>query len=135
VKLVIDSSIWISALKFGGVPRDAAMRAAAADDIVLCRHIEAEIQRVMGEKFGWRRADVNEALAEYWNKAQWVATTGSISGVCRDPADDAILECAVVANAVLIVSGDSDLLELKQYAGVRILTARQYLEHADAASV
>ncbi len=89
----------------------------------------------MAGKFGWSERQVTLALRREWRTAVWVSTTGSISGICRDPSDDAILECAVVANAVLIVSGDSDLLELKQYAGVRILTARQYLEHADAASV
>lgn len=48
---------------------------------------------------------------------------------CRDPDDDAILGCAVEGEADFIVTGDSDLLVLKEYKGIRILTARHYLEH------
>jgi hypothetical protein len=39
-----------------------------------------------------------------------------------------VLECAVVANANLIISGDKDLLALGEYEGIRILTPRAFLE-------
>jgi putative PIN family toxin of toxin-antitoxin system len=135
LKVVLDSSTWISALNFGGVPRRAAEEAALRDRIAVCRHIESEIYRALTGKFGWSNADVVRRLAQEWIDAIWVETTGSIAGVCRDPADDAIIECAVLADAVLIVTGDHDLLELNQYGRVRILTARQYLEYAEAAGV
>lgn len=134
MKVVLDSSIWISALEFGGVPLAAASK-AAREELVVCAYIQSEVAGALKRKFGWTEFEVDDALSSSWASAIWVTTTGAISGVCRDPADDAIIECAVLANAVLIVSGDHDLLELKQYAGVRIMTARQYLEQADAAAV
>ena len=48
--------------------------------------------------------------------------------VSRDPDDDAVLACALAAGADLVVSGDDDLLVLKQYQGIPILAARQALE-------
>ena len=48
--------------------------------------------------------------------------------VCRDPDDDAILACAVEGQARYLVTGDHDLLVLKDHRGIRILTARHYLE-------
>jgi putative PIN family toxin of toxin-antitoxin system len=39
----------------------------------------------------------------------------------RDPDDDRVLECAVTAKAELIVTGDSDLLNLVEYAGIEII--------------
>ncbi len=42
--------------------------------------------------------------------------------VCRDPDDDAVLACALAAQADLIVSGDADLLVLKQFQNIRIIT-------------
>lgn len=45
--------------------------------------------------------------------------------VLRDPDDDAVLACALAAQADLIVSGDADLLVLKQFQGMRIVTAAQ----------
>lgn len=38
-----------------------------------------------------------------------------------------VLECAIVAGAEIIVSGDKDLLVLNPYEGIRILTAAEFL--------
>ncbi len=51
-----------------------------------------------------------------------------VSGVCRDPDDDIFLTAACNAQASLIVTGDKDLLELKNFKSVRIVTAREYLD-------
>ena len=48
--------------------------------------------------------------------------------VCRDSDDDKILECALLANADYIISGDDDLLVLEEFRGIRIITAKEYLE-------
>lgn len=48
--------------------------------------------------------------------------------VCRDPDDNAILACAVEGAARYLITGDHDLLILGQHGGIRILTARHYLE-------
>jgi uncharacterized protein len=48
--------------------------------------------------------------------------------VCRDPDDDVVLATAVAADAEAIITGDEDLLVLKTYTRVRILTPRQFLE-------
>jgi putative PIN family toxin of toxin-antitoxin system len=47
--------------------------------------------------------------------------------VIADPDDDVFLHCAVVANAVCVVSGDHHLLDLNEYAGIPILTIRDFL--------
>jgi predicted nucleic acid-binding protein len=39
-----------------------------------------------------------------------------------------VLECAALANAGLIVTGDRDLLVLDPYRNTRIVTVRQYLD-------
>jgi uncharacterized protein len=47
--------------------------------------------------------------------------------VCRDADDDAILGTAVAAGADLIVSGDKDLLVLRQYQGMPVITPAEAL--------
>jgi predicted nucleic acid-binding protein len=39
-----------------------------------------------------------------------------------------VLECALIGGAELIVSGDKDLLTLKAYSGISIITPRAYLD-------
>ena len=43
--------------------------------------------------------------------------------VLVDPDDDAVLACAIAAQAEIIVSGDSHLLGLRWYQDIAILTA------------
>ena len=48
--------------------------------------------------------------------------------VLRDEPDNRILECAVFGKADLIVTGDKEMLRLKEYMGVKIASLRDYLE-------
>jgi predicted nucleic acid-binding protein len=42
--------------------------------------------------------------------------------LCRDPGDDKFLECAERARAVLLITGDKDLLPLRTHGRTRIVT-------------
>ena len=48
--------------------------------------------------------------------------------IVRDPADDAVLACALAAQADYIVSGDAHLLDLKRYREMPIITAAQAVQ-------
>lgn len=45
-----------------------------------------------------------------------------------DPADNLVLEAAAAGRADVIVSGDQDLLELKRFRNIHVLTARAFAE-------
>lgn len=51
---------------------------------------------------------------------------GDIPSRCRDPKDDYLLELAVQANAIYLVSGDSDLLDIGTIGDCRIMTVQQF---------
>ena len=46
----------------------------------------------------------------------------------RDKKDNKIIECAFDGKADYIVTGDPDLLILKEFRGIKIITAREFLE-------
>jgi len=48
--------------------------------------------------------------------------------VCRDADDDRILAAAVNSGCAYLVTGDRDLLELKRFAGVVIVTPGEFME-------
>ena len=48
--------------------------------------------------------------------------------ICRDPDDDKFLNCAKDANALFIVSGDEDLLEIKKFGITNIITAKDFCD-------
>ena len=48
--------------------------------------------------------------------------------VCRDPDDNKFISCAIDGQCYYIVSGDKDLLTLKQYRDVKIVTVSEFFE-------
>lgn len=46
----------------------------------------------------------------------------------RDERDDKFLACAYEAKADYIVTGDNDLLVLKQYEGIKVVLPRKFIE-------
>jgi putative PIN family toxin of toxin-antitoxin system len=128
--VVIDSSVWISALHYGGKPLAALDHVFVHNQIAICHGILNEIESILTLKFLWERQDFADSLNEYLADAIHVELPDNVRSVCRDPKDDMVLECAVTAQAQVIVSGDKDLLTLGEYEGIRILSPRGYLEDA-----
>ncbi len=51
-----------------------------------------------------------------------------MDAVKADPTDNRVIECALECQADFIVSGDKHLLQLKRYAGIPIMSVREFLE-------
>ena len=75
-----------------------------------------------------KRYDAIMESIETIGKKVAVAHRHRIKDACRDPDDDIYLECALAAGADYLITGDKDLLVLKEYGGVKIVNARIYLD-------
>lgn len=96
------------------------------DVIATCDEIDAEIVRVLTEKFSWEPHRATSALEAIQARGIRVKIRGTIK-ICRDANDDMFLECAALAKADLLVAGDKDLLTLGSYKRTRIITPSEYL--------
>ena len=76
---------------------------------------------------------VAETLADYLRFLRLVQIPNILPAVSRDPEDNMVLECAIEARAQYIVSGDKDLLVLKEFRGVQIVRASEFLKVVDDA--
>jgi putative PIN family toxin of toxin-antitoxin system len=56
-----------------------------------------------------------------------VPLIGLVHGVCRDSDDDKVLECALSSQSDYIITGDSDLLILKEFRSTGIVTPNEYI--------
>ncbi len=133
--IVFDASAVVSAaLRADSVPERALLRAEAADLFALSAEVDAEIAEVLGRSrfaravTATRRTRVLDILR---GGAVWFSPTERVTD-CRDAKDDKYLELALAAGAGTIVSGDSDLLVLDPWRGVRILKPAAYLAEAEA---
>lgn len=92
-----------------------------------CPLVLDEFRRVLGRKLSATRAEVEEAVAIIGEAVHATAEpTEKVEGVCRDPDDDNVLACAQAAETEYLVTGDSDLLELKKFREITILTPRHF---------
>jgi putative PIN family toxin of toxin-antitoxin system len=119
VTLVLDSGVWVSASEFGGVPAAALMRVRTVDQLLICSRIEDEIVDTLQRKFSRAPEQSRDRIEPFLAGSQRILVEGKIIGVCRDPKDDFILECAETGGADLIVTGDKDLLSLGIYGRSR----------------
>lgn len=129
VPVVYDTNVLISAVGFGGTPLQALLRAFDEDfHIVASEATLAELERVMSyDRLPFTDADREEYLTILRREAELVRSTEDLTEIERDPADNMFLECAVAAEAAVIVSGDDHLLELEAFRGIEILTPRVFL--------
>ncbi len=70
----------------------------------------------------------NRTLDELHRLAEVVEPPPLPQPVCRDADDDAVLAAAIAGLANLIVSGDGDLLDLKLYKGIPIITPAEAVQ-------
>jgi len=49
--------------------------------------------------------------------------------IFKDEPDNRIVECAIYSEADLLVTGEKEMLRLREYKGVKIISLKEYLEH------
>lgn len=128
MKAVFDTNVLIAAFLTEGICAKLLIRARRRDfDMILCDGILQEFKRVLKKKFATSPHEMSEALTILSSAAQDIlGQPDSIAPICRDPDDNLILACARDAVADYIVTGDDDLLVLKNYEGISILKPRGF---------
>jgi putative PIN family toxin of toxin-antitoxin system len=132
-RAVFDSTVLISAfLRRDGVSAELIGLADAAFTLVLSPEIIAETRRKLltSEKIRQRYRYTDEEVEEHCRGlvelADPVHDLPPLSGVVRDPNDDAVVATAVAAGADYLVSRDKDLRVLGSYQGIAIITPEDF---------
>jgi putative PIN family toxin of toxin-antitoxin system len=127
--VVIDSNVYISALVFGGRPRQVMdLVGEGLLMITISQEMITEMKRKIVSKFPVFLADFEELVSLLKHDALWVELGSIAITACRDDDDNRILETAVLGNCDVVVSGDKDLLSLGKYEGIAIVPPAEFLE-------
>lgn len=127
-RVVADTNILVSALQFGGKPKELLDLAADGQiDLATSEVIIAEAIRVLRDKFEHTPEWLAEADRQLRVVARLVEPTEHLQVIEADPSDDRILECAVAADAAVLVSGDAHLLTLGRFRGILIQRVADFL--------
>lgn len=128
MKAIFDTNVLVAAFVTEGICSKLLARGRKKQlHLIVCPVVLQEFERVLIKKFSATRNEARSALQIVSDAIHSVVRPSPLGqSVCRDPGDDAILACALEARADYLVTGDVDLLELKVFKGVRIVTPRDF---------
>jgi putative PIN family toxin of toxin-antitoxin system len=128
-RVVADTNILVSAVQFGGKPKQLLDLALDGQvDLAISEAIIAETLRVLEDKFDSAPGWLTETDRQLRVFTRLVQPTESFHVIEADPTDDRILECAVAAEAEVIVSGDTHLLSLGSFREIPIQRVAEFLD-------
>ena len=130
IRATADTNVLISALIYPrGKPYQLLQMAIAGDiTLTVSQAIVDEVAEVLRRKFGARPDFIDEVRQVIGAAARMVAPAVRLDVIKDDPDDNRILECAVTAGSDVIVTGDKDLLRLRSYDSIRIVTVADFVE-------
>ena len=131
LRVVIDTNIIVSALIFGG--KVSRLRLAWQDDLfipLVSKATTTELIRVLAyPKFKLTPTEQEDLISDYILFCEAVTMPDRLPVIpeCRDPFDVPFLLLAVVSEADYLVTGDRDLLSLKDNFSCPIITAEDFI--------
>ena len=125
--VVLDTNIIISAIGFGGKPRKIL-------NLVLENHISVvtspillvELEDIIFKKFPLLAGSFERINRQIKKKFKIVRPKTSLY-VLKDEPDNRVLEAALEGESQYIITGDKELLNLKSFKTIKIITADEFL--------
>src|SRR3989344_522575 len=127
LKLVLDTNILVSALIYGGKPEQVY-------NLILEKQITAitstilfsELFEVLIKKFNFDPRRVKQ-LERIIKKHFKVVYPNETINAVKDDDDNRVLEAAKEGKCEYIITGDKELLKVKKYKQIKIVTAEEFL--------
>jgi putative PIN family toxin of toxin-antitoxin system len=121
--------VLFSAVGWQGAPYQCLKLArSGAVAAATCPEILDELSEKLQTKLGFSPEQALETVVDLLTFLRVVSITRQLKVVAADPDDDKVLECAVLAAATHVVTGDRrHLLPMRDYAGIPILTPAAFL--------
>ena len=132
MRTVPDTNVLIASLISRGFCHELLEHCFLNHTLVTSEFILGEVKEKLVEKFKYSTETAEEAVALFRSRMEVVTLATLSTPVSRDPDDDNILATAVAGNCECIITGDKDLLVLKQFEGIKILTPREFSDEERA---
>lgn len=134
VKVVFDTNVWISIFMKKVLSREFSKILNEEATVYITKEIMTEISRVLTypkitEILQALRIHARGILHAIAANSTVVNPKVKLHIIEEDPEDNKILECALAADASIIVTGDRHLLKLVKFRKTRILTPREFLDY------
>lgn len=121
MRILFDTNVLVSAFVTGGSSYEVIEHAIHKGEIYYTVFISDEFRRIFKDKFHYPEPVINEFVSfihKFFLKGD---TAETVPDICRDSDDNQVLADAVINGIDVIITGDKDLLVLKNYKGIAII--------------
>ncbi len=124
--VVLDTNVFVAAMIAKGLCHEVVIRGLGSCTVVTSQALLDELEHTLRAKFTLGPA-ATAFLEQLRLRVRLVEPTPLKSPVSRDADDDVVLATAVAAGAMVIVTGDQDLLVIGRFNGIDIVSPRDFL--------
>jgi putative PIN family toxin of toxin-antitoxin system len=129
MRVVLDTNVIIAAFAARGLCAEVFEVCLEGHIVVISEHILSETRENLTHKLRLPTRTVQDIIDYLRDIAEVVEPEGLDEQVCRDKNDDTVIGTALSGNATFIITGDRDLLVLKKYKGIKMVTPRDFWQH------
>ena len=129
MKILLDTNILISASISKGKPRALLIKGIGNEFIIVAsKQLMKELKKVLTRpKFNLSQSEITKFLSTIKRTVKLVKIKSDFNVIKNDPDDNMVINTAYDAKANYIVTGDPDLLDLKEFRGIKIVTVNEML--------
>jgi putative PIN family toxin of toxin-antitoxin system len=114
MRIFFDTNVLVAAFIAHGVCGELFEHCLTEHTIYISNQVVDELHNVLIQKLKFPK-NLSKRVISFVEKHSVVITKSSLSSpVCRDPDDDAIIGAAISAKVDCLITGDKDLLILKE---------------------
>jgi uncharacterized protein len=128
-RIVIDTNVFVSSVLGGRLAVITDLWRNGQFTLIVSHEIVREYIEVLRRpKLRLLSSHIDAVAAFVLQRAEFVTPTTQVTIVTADPDDNKFLEAAVAGQAEYLVSGDHHLLDFGAHQGIRIVTAREFID-------
>jgi putative PIN family toxin of toxin-antitoxin system len=126
--VVLDTNVLLAAIATHGLCQALVTLVFRDHAVILSEHILGEVAKHYRGKFKATKRQADAAVAILRANGELVEPVTVPLGTVRDKDDLPVLGTAVAGSAAVLVTGDQELLALRLFRGVAILSPRDFYE-------
>ena len=127
-RVVLDTNIVISSALGGALVLILEKWNDGKYTVIVTSDILGEYFEVLNRpKFRLKQETIDKIARYLYQFSEFVVPEERIQVVEADPKDDKFLEAAIAGKVDFIVSGDSHLLDLKEFRSIPIISGREFI--------
>jgi putative PIN family toxin of toxin-antitoxin system len=130
LRVVLDTNILISAIINNGKPRKLFQQGIDGRyKILISKETLHELSEVLQRpKFKTNKEDIIRIISALMKSGENILITSNFKIIKNDPDDDVMINLAYDGHANYLVSGDTDLQNLKNFHDIKIVSVDKMLE-------